>query len=210
MINLHQFTLGPLDNNSFLLADEGSKEAFIIDPSFDPKPILDTVREQGLSVKAILLTHAHFDHIAGIGYLYALLPQPLDIGLSNLDAPLYANSGNDMLYGFNIGELPYVTLHLSHGQNLTLGSEKIAVRSVPGHTPGHVLFYIPSIGAALCGDLIFKSGVGRTDLPGGEFETLIASIQTQVFTLPCETILYPGHGPETTVMDEMDNNPFLQ
>lgn len=210
MINAYRFVLGPLDNNSFLLAAEESREAYIIDPSFDPELIFDAVKDRKLSVKAILLTHAHFDHIAGVGYLNALLPQPLDIAISSADAMLYANSGNAKIYGFHLGELPPVTLTLFHGQILTLGKEKIEVRAVPGHTPGHMLFYAPSMSSAFCGDLIFNGGVGRTDLPGGDWDRLVESIHTQVFTLPDNTVLYSGHGPSTTVENEKASNPFLQ
>ncbi len=209
MIKLMPFVLGPLENNSFLLVDETSGDCMIVDPSFDPEPILIAIQERHLSVKAILLTHAHFDHIAGIPYLNAFLPQPLTIGLSSGDAAIYANSGGAKQYGFHIGELPNVTFPLFHKQLLTLGSDSIEVREVPGHTPGHVLFYIPSLHSALVGDLIFYRSVGRTDLPGGDFNTLVHSIRTQVFSLPPETILYPGHGPSTTVADEMAQNPFL-
>jgi len=209
MINLMPFVLGPLENNSFLLVDENSGESMVVDPSFDAEPILTTIQERRLSVKAILLTHAHFDHIAGIPYLAAFLPQPLTIGLSSGDAAIYSNSGGAERYGFHIGELPKITLPLFHKQLLSLGTETIEVREVPGHTPGHVLFYVPSLQSALCGDLIFYRSVGRTDLPGGDFNTLVHSIRTQVFSLPPETILYPGHGPSTTVADEMSQNPFL-
>ena len=210
MIKLSCYVLGPLDNNSFLLADDQSREAYIIDPSFDPKPILEAVKARELSVKAILLTHAHFDHIAGVGYLNALLPQPLDIALSSADVPLYTHSGNAMIYNFSIGELPSVTLRLFDRQILSLGSGQLEVRAVPGHTPGHVLFHVPSLGAILVGDLIFHRGVGRTDLAGGDFDSLVNSIRTQVFTLPPQTVLHPGHGPSTTVADEMAYNPFME
>ncbi len=210
MIDVSRFILGPIDNNSFLIADSDSREAFIIDPSFDPNPILDAVNANKFLVKAILLTHAHFDHIAGVGYLNAMLPQPLDIGISSADALLYANQGNAAIYGFRLGELPPITLTLFHGQIFSLGREKIEVRAVPGHTPGHVLFYVPSISAAFCGDLIFQGGVGRTDLAGGDWDRLVESIREQVFTLPDNTVLYPGHGPSTTVANEKISNPFLQ
>ncbi len=209
MIKLTPFVLGPLENNSFLLVDETSGDCMIVDPSFDPEPILIAIQERHLSVKAILLTHAHFDHIAGIPYLNAFLPQPLTIGLSSGDAATYSNSGGAKQYGFHIGELPKVNLTLFDKQLLTLGTVTIEVREVPGHTPGHVLFNIRSLQTALVGDLIFYRSVGRTDLPGGDFNTLVHSIRTQVFSLPPETILYPGHGPSTTVADEMVENPFL-
>lgn len=209
MIDLVPFVLGPLENNSFVLKNDASFEAFIVDPSFDPAPIARYIGDNHLNVKAILLTHAHFDHIAGIPYLVSILPPPLGIFLAAADEPLYFQAGGAEKFGLHIGELPPVTRYLRQGEKLQLGGDEIDVRAVPGHTPGHVMFYVPSIEAALCGDLIFKQSIGRTDLPGGDFDTIIASIRSQVLTLPIDTTLYPGHGPETTVADEMTHNPFL-
>lgn len=209
MIELFQFVLGPLENNSFILKADGSREAFIVDPSFDPAPMFEHIRQNHLDILGILLTHAHFDHIAGIPYLCSVLPPPIDIFLALADEALYAQAGGARQFGIHLGELPPTTRYLSHGEHLQLGKDIIETRAVPGHTPGHMLFYLPSIEAALCGDLIFKQSIGRTDLPGGDFDTILASIHNQVLTLPPGTTLYPGHGPETTVSDEMAHNPFL-
>lgn len=209
MIEHIPFVLGPLDNNCFILKEDESDEAFVVDPSFDPAQMFRYIQHDHLKVNGILLTHAHFDHIAGIPYLCSVLPPPMDIYLAAADEALYAQAGNAGQFGIHLGELPPITRHLAHGDRLQLGKDIIEVRSVPGHTPGHVLFYIPSIETALCGDLIFKQSIGRTDLPGGNYDTILASIHSQVLTLPLGTTLYPGHGPETTVADEMAHNPFL-
>lgn len=209
MIDLATFVLGPLENNSYILSEDDSREAFIVDPSFDPVPLVQYVEQNRLIVKAILLTHAHFDHIAGVPYLVGILPASPGVALSAADAFLYAQSGGATDYGIRLGELPSITQTLVHGQKLHLGNESVEVRAVPGHTPGHVLFYIPSMEAALCGDLIFKQSIGRTDLPGGNYDTILSSIHSQVLTLPLATTLYPGHGPFTTVAEEMSTNPFL-
>lgn len=208
-LELKTFVLGPLDNNSYLLFDDVSKEAVVIDPSFDPEPVLEAVTRNGLNLKTILLTHAHFDHIAGTTYLVQMLPARVDLALSSKDALLYKNSGGAGLYGFSLGDLPEITMDLLTIRTLYVGQEPVLVKEVPGHTPGHVLFYVPGLEAAFCGDLIFKGSIGRTDLPGGDTRTILASIRSQVLMLPPETALYPGHGPATTVAEEAAHNPFL-
>jgi len=126
------------------------------------------------------------------------------------DLPLWRFSGGAALFGlphFDPGPEP--TVSLAHGMHLSIGTHDIEVRHTPGHTPGHVVFYAPASNLVFCGDLIFYSGVGRTDLPGGSWETLLESIRTQVLTLPDPTRLLSGHGPETTVGRERRANPFL-
>lgn len=208
-LSISTFQLGPLENNSYLVIDEDSLQTAIVDPGLDPKPILDECNNRQLQVNTILITHAHFDHIGGIPYLYSRMPQ-MEIFLHPGDLGLYEDGGNASMFGINIGELPWPVSGLTDGMKISLGEEKIEVRHVPGHTPGHVLFYCPSIQTAICGDLIFYHSVGRTDLEGGDFDELITSIRTQVFTLPPNTLLYPGHGPATSVSEEMANNPFLE
>lgn len=112
-------------------------------------------------------------------------------------------------FGFKIDPGPEPTFDLTQGQVLRLGSVEFEVRYTPGHTPGHCIFFVPSENVCFCGDLIFRNSVGRTDLPGGDSNTLINSIKTQVFTLPDATRLLPGHGPETTVAQEKEFNPFV-
>lgn len=208
-LSILPFVLGPLENNSYLIINESSSEAAIVDPSFEPNPIFDEIMKRQLDVKMILLTHAHFDHLAGIPYLYSRLAQPLDIYLHPADLYLYENQGDAAHFGIQLGEFPESITAMSDKVKIPLGEEKIEVRHVPGHTPGHVLFYLPSIQSALCGDLLFYHSIGRTDLAGGDMNDLLKSVRTQVFTLPPETILYPGHGPATSVREESQNNPFL-
>lgn len=209
MIKNVPYILGPLENNSYLIFDEDSRTAYVIDPSFDPQPILETIHQEQLTLKAILLTHAHFDHVAGISTLVKMLPAPIQIALSPKDTALYKNSGGASQFSYSLGKLPKPTIALNAGLPLHLGQYQMEIREVPGHTPGHVLIYVPSLKAAYCGDLIFHHSIGRTDLPGGDYRQLLQSIRTQVFTLPPETTLFSGHGPLTTVAEEMAHNPFL-
>lgn len=203
------FILGPLENNTYLLADPDTKKAVLIDPSFDSQQVLDTVERLKLELAEIWLTHAHFDHIAGASIAWRFNP-PLKIALHEDDLPLWKHSGGASDWGISLDPSPEPEILFFHGQQMKLGNLAIEVRHVPGHTPGHVMFYIPDEKLAFVGDVIFYRGIGRTDFPGGDFKQLIHSIQTQIFTLPPETILLSGHGPETTVAEEMANNPFLR
>jgi len=157
----------------------------------------------------ILITHAHFDHFYTAIALSREFTHPVSIALHPEDLPLWRSGGGAYTFGFDIENKEEPDFLLSHGQVLTLGNSTLEVRHTPGHSPGHVLFYAPEINSAFCGDLIFRRGVGRTDLMGGNFKVLVNSIRTQVFTLPPETRLLPGHGPETTPREEMMENPFL-
>lgn len=207
-IEIVTLVLGPLENNTYLAADLATRQAVVIDPSFGSQAVLDEAAARGWQIQQIWLTHAHFDHIAGVGEICVAFQPPLKVGLHPLDLSLWEDKGHAEQFGVPIDPLPAPTLWFAHGQALTLGQEVFEVRYVPGHTRGHVAFYHSS-GVMLVGDLIFKNGVGRTDLPGGDFETLLTSINDQMLTLPDPTRLLPGHGPETTVGEERLYNPFL-
>lgn len=201
--------LGPLENNTYLFADTASKLAIAVDPSFDSEVVLEEAQRRGWQITAIWLTHAHFDHIAGVKTLAESAEPNLPIGLHPEDLPLYRQSGGAGLFGLSISPGAEPKVAFTHGQVLELGSEMVEVRHAPGHTPGHVIFYLPAAQAALTGDVIFYHGVGRTDLPGGDHAALMRSIREQVLTLPPETRLLSGHGPETSVEEETAENPFL-
>ena len=203
------FILGPLANNTYLIADPASGSAVVIDPTFDPTPVTDTANQMGWAIEAIWLTHAHFDHIAGCAEIIRRTRPDLPVALHPADLPVWREKGGARMFGFEIDPGPIPSLALAHGQILRLGAEVFEVRHTPGHSPGHVVFYSASAQTVLCGDLIFYRSVGRTDLPGGSSAQLAASIQSQIFSLPRETRLLPGHGPETKVGDELDENPYV-
>ena len=209
MLEILPFTLGPVQTNAYLIAHADSRQAAVIDPAWDGQVILAAAQARGWRIAHLWYTHAHFDHIGGAAAIAdGLDPLPL-VALHPLDHVLWRAEGGAPLFGFKIDPGPEPTIDLYQGQVLRLGDVEIEVRFTPGHTPGHCIFYVASQAVCFCGDLIFREGVGRTDLPGGDWNALVDSIQTQVFTLPAATRLLSGHGPETTVGDERKSNPFV-
>jgi hydroxyacylglutathione hydrolase len=203
------FVLGPIGNNTYLLADPLSGAAAVIDPSFGPEPVLEEAARRGWRIQSIWLTHAHFDHIGGVTALRQALGDHVSLAMHPLDLPLWREDGGARMFGFpfRAGEEPLV--FLAHGQRMTLGGEVVEVRHTPGHSPGHVVFYAAGPGLVFSGDLIFYRSVGRTDLPEASSTQLAQSIRTHIYTLPPETRLLPGHGPETSVGDEVLDNPYV-
>jgi hydroxyacylglutathione hydrolase len=209
MFEIVSFTLGPVQTNAYLVADSETKEAVVIDPAWDGHIILQAAQKRGWRIGHLWYTHAHFDHIGGAGAIAdALNPLPL-VALHPNDHVLWRSAGGGALFGFNIDPGPEPTIDFAHGQILKLGSYAFEVRFTPGHTTGHCVLYVASEKVCFCGDLIFNGSVGRTDLPGGSWETLVKSIKEQIFTMPDDTRLLSGHGPMTTVGEEKMNNPFV-
>ncbi len=209
MLEILAFTLGPVQTNAYLVADSKTGDAAVIDPAWDGPILLAEARKRNWRIAHLWYTHAHFDHIGGAGAIAdALNPLPL-VALHPNDHVLWRAGGGGPMFGFNIDPGPEPTIDLFQGQILKLGSVEFEVRFTPGHTPGHCIFYVAEAKICFCGDLIFQNSVGRTDLPGGDSDALVNSIKTQVFTLPDETRLLSGHGPETTVAVEKQFNPFV-
>jgi hydroxyacylglutathione hydrolase len=203
------FTLGPLNNNSYLIIDPETKETAIIDPPMDSSDILEYIKEKAYNLAQVWLTHAHFDHIGGIPQITSALQKKPVIGLHPLDSELYQMQGGAALFGYHLPVLSIPTMQFFHNQKIKLGQGYVEVRHTPGHTSGHVIFVIHEAGLAFCGDLIFYHSVGRTDLPGGNHANLIRSIETQILSLPSETRLLSGHGPATTIAEEIKENPYI-
>jgi hydroxyacylglutathione hydrolase len=208
-LEIVSFQLGPVQTNAYLVADKNSGDAAVIDPAWDGPIILAEALKRNWRIAHLWYTHAHFDHIGGAGAIAdALNPLPL-LALHPADHDLWKAGGGGSMFGYRIDPGPEPTIDFTQGQILRLGENSFEVRCTPGHTPGHVVLYCADAGVCFCGDLIFANSVGRTDLPGGNWDLLLESIQKQIFSLPDETRLLSGHGPETTVGEEKISNPFV-
>jgi hydroxyacylglutathione hydrolase len=209
-LRVRVFTGGAFQENTFLLSDPETGDAVAVDPGAATPALLAVVAREGLTLRAAWLTHAHLDHVEGLPALKEAWPE-VPVALHPADRPLY-DRARDQAHAFGLpltGPLPEPDLELAPGDTLRLGSAAFGVRFTPGHAPGHVILVSESEGIALVGDVVFQRSIGRTDLPGGDMGTLLRSIRDEVLTLPDETLLFPGHGPPTTVGAERTGNPFL-
>jgi glyoxylase-like metal-dependent hydrolase (beta-lactamase superfamily II) len=197
---------GQFAENCYLVADRRTRDAVIIDPGEEPSMFLAELDTRAWSLRAIWLTHAHIDHIIGVGPVHAATGAP--IYLHPLDRPIYdALPQYGSWVGMQLETPPAPDRELGPGQVLKVGGFEFTVRFTPGHSPGSVSFV--GEGMVFGGDVLFNGSVGRTDLPGGDAATLMASIQSQLLSLPDSTIVYSGHGPDTTIGVERLTNPFL-
>lgn len=206
-MSLLHFSLGPMDNNTFLIVDDATGESALVDPSFDSEAIWPEITAQGRTLRYILNTHAHFDHIIGNAF-FAEKTDAL-IALHRADLDIYrALPEQGRMFGFVAEPAPEPTLFLEDEQILTLGETEIRVLYTPGHSPGGVTFLLGDV--VIVGDCLFAGSIGRTDLPGASLQTLLHSIRTRLLTLPDTTQVLPGHGEFTTIGQERATNPFLQ
>jgi len=230
MLEIIPLVLGPVSTNCYLIADPDSGDAAVIDPAWDGQVILAEAQKRGWKIGQLWYTHAHFDHFGGAAEIAEALkasihPSPLGyragsmspstsplpiVALHALDHDLWQNQGGAPLFGIHIDPGPEPTVDLAHSQILRLGDIEFKVQHTPGHTPGHVVFYCAKEAVLFSGDLIFRDGVGRTDLPGGDWEALVESIRRHVYTLPDETRILTGHGEETRVGEEKRKKPFVR
>jgi glyoxylase-like metal-dependent hydrolase (beta-lactamase superfamily II) len=207
-IRVHPFSAGAFAENGYIIAEEDATFAVAVDPGAAASRMADFLADNGLFCEAILLTHAHLDHIEGVADLVARTGAAT--WMHPDDRLLYEHvQQQGAAFGLDVKHQPAVDHALAHGQILRFGGIELEVRHVPGHSPGHVLFYSATAGFAIVGDIVFAGSIGRTDLPGGDMAALLRGIRENVLTLPDATVLYPGHGPETTVERERVGNPFL-
>jgi len=198
----------PLGVNCIVLGDEETKTGVVVDPGGDAADILAAVARHGLDIKYILNTHGHFDHIGANGAVQEKTGAELLI--HEEDFPMLTRAKKSAaMYGCTVEESPQPTGYLSDGMKIEFGGHTIDVLHTPGHTPGGCSLYLAAEGIVITGDTLFADSVGRTDLPGGSTRTLITSIRQKLLTLPEETVVWPGHGPSTTIRREKHGNPFL-
>lgn len=201
----------PFAEHSYLVGRAGGGECVIVDPGFEPHPILEAIAAEGLLPRAILLTHGHSDHIAGVGAVRRAFPHlPILVGrgdAAKLVDPMANLSG---VFGVPLTSPPANRL-LDDGELVEEAGLRFRVRAIPGHSAGHVVFVVEGVSPPVVfgGDVLFRESIGRTDFPDGDFAALAAGIVRHLYTLPAETVIFPGHGPETTVGHERRHNPFV-
>lgn len=201
------FVTGPLETNTYLVADRGAGEAIVIDPGGDPGEIIAFLARERLLCRQIVNTHGHFDHVSGNRALKAATGAPLLI--HEADAPMLGQaSTHARFFMLQAENSPPPDAYLADQEEVRVGKVTLRVVHTPGHSPGSIT--LVASGMAFCGDLVFYGSVGRTDLPGGSERALLASIRKHIMTLPDDTVLHPGHGPETTVGLEKRQNPFFR
>jgi glyoxylase-like metal-dependent hydrolase (beta-lactamase superfamily II) len=205
-LTLRAFTVGPLQENCYLLVDDQAGEAVLVDPGAEGERLAEAVRATGARLVGIWLTHAHFDHVGGVAALKREFPGAR-IHLHPDDQPLYDRAVQSAAkWGLEVEPPPPADVRLAEGDVLTLGSHSFDVWHAPGHAPGHVVIH--GHGLAFVGDCLFAGSVGRTDLPLADPRTLARSLE-RIIELPPGTRALPGHGPETTIATERLSNPFL-
>lgn len=210
-MQINSYTVGPFAENTYLLTE--GDEALLIDPGFNEgseyQAFTSKIEEAGLTLKAVVLTHAHVDHVLGLDKVLTDFDVP--VYLSGKDRYLWENFGPQAaMFGFQTGGFSFDPKPLPITTNWSIGNFNFDVRYTPGHAPDHVSLYSEKEGIVIAGDALFKEGIGRTDLYKGDFKILEKSIREQLYSLPDDTKVYPGHGPETTIGYEKQSNPFVK
>ncbi len=206
---VRKITNGPFQQNCYLIGDTETKTGMIIDPGSEPEKISSEIFHLGLSVRDVFNTHGHIDHIGAVeslrrslGILFHLHPN---------DEPLVQKADQyAAMFSLPFDAIPAIDRYLQDQDVFMIGNLKMKVIHIPGHTPGCCGFYFSGGNAVFSGDTLFRESIGRTDLPGGNHEMILKSIREKLFALPGETVVYPGHGPETTIGHEKNNNPFMK
>ncbi|MAX68903.1 MAG: MBL fold hydrolase [Flavobacteriales bacterium] len=212
-MEIHQITFNTFQENTFILWDN-TRDCIIIDPGCyeknEEQELVDFINKNNLNPVKLINTHCHIDHI--LGNKFVSEKWGLELYINKIDLPLLEGAGDiARMYGFeNYKGSPYPKHYLEEGGILEFGESKLEILFTPGHAPGHVCLFNTEENFIISGDILFNGSIGRTDLPGGDFDTLIESIKTKLMSLKDETIVYCGHGPSTSIGRERISNPFLQ
>ncbi|WP_205509407.1 MBL fold metallo-hydrolase [Longitalea arenae] len=212
MLTVTSFTFSPVQENTYVVHNE-TGECCFIDPGCyfgnERNELKEFIQTSGLTPKYLLNTHCHLDHVFGNKFIHDTWG--LTLHLHEKEKPLLEYAPTFAVsWGLPFDNYKGDLIFLREGDTLALGNDTLQVLFTPGHSPGHIAFYCQAQQFVLGGDVLFQQSIGRTDLPGGNLETLLASIRSQLFVLPDETVVYPGHGPQTTIGYEKKHNPFLR
>lgn len=206
---LETLTVGPFQENCYVIGDEESGVGAVVDPGDEAARIALAVEQTNLEIEKILITHAHIDHVGAVAALVDEYACPVYMH-AEAEPMLRQLPTQAMMMGLRFGKVPSVDGYIADDEEIEVGGLRLRSLYTPGHAPGHLAFYAGSEGLVLSGDALFAGSIGRTDLPGGSMEVLLKSINERLLTLPDETRVYSGHGPATTIGDERARNPFLQ
>ncbi|MEZ5017199.1 MAG: MBL fold metallo-hydrolase [Flavipsychrobacter sp.] len=212
MLSLQSFTFNPFQENTYIIHNE-EKHCWIVDPGMynaaECAILSKYINDTDLIPQAIINTHAHIDHIFGVDYVKETYNIPF--GIHKLEQPvLDSAAGSAAVFGLDFKTAPKPDFYISDIPNYQLDNESIEIRLAPGHSPGSIIFYSAADNWLIGGDVLFAGSIGRTDLPGGSYDTLINSIKNQLYTLPDDVIVHSGHGPATQIGIEKRTNPFVQ
>lgn len=199
--------VGPFQENSYVLGCSQTQQAWVIDPG-EAGPVLALLESKGLTATAIVNTHGHLDHITGVAELQEALELPFYLHPDDREL-VETSPQHAALFGLPAPRLPRIDHDLADNQRMRCGELEVEIRHCPGHSPGHVVLRLVDHPIVINGDCLFQGSIGRTDLPGGSYPTLMNSIKTRILDLPDETVVYTGHGPPTTVGAERATNPFV-
>jgi hydroxyacylglutathione hydrolase len=204
---LHHLVVGPLACNCYVVGDPVTKDAIVIDPGGDAEVLQQRLAGDAINVTAIVATHAHFDHLLAADSLRAATGAPFYLHSADGDLLSWMEESGRLFLGAELGPAPEVDSWTQEGDRLVAGGAELEVIHTPGHSPGSISLVAPD--ALFSGDALFKGSIGRTDLPGGDTETLLAVIRNKLFALDEALPVYPGHGPATTLAEERSFNPFV-
>jgi hydroxyacylglutathione hydrolase len=212
MLTVTSFTFSPVQENTYVVYNE-TGECCIIDPGCyfgnERNELKEFIQTSGLTPKYLLNTHCHLDHVFGNKFIHDTWG--LTLHLHEKEKPLLEHAPTFALsWGLPFDNYKGDLILLREGDTIPLGNDALQVLFTPGHSPGHICFYCQAQQLVVSGDVLFRESIGRTDLPGGNFDTLISSIRNQLFVLPDDTVIFPGHGPQTTIGYEKIHNPFLK
>ena len=205
---LKRLTVGPFASNCYIVGSEATKGGMIIDPGDAAKQILKIVEDLGLDIKFIVLTHSHIDHVGAVKKIKEAIGAEVAIHIDEAESLPRQGGGLSAVFGIFYPSPPPPDRLLKDGDSVDVGDLHFTVLHTPGHTPGGICLL--GDGAVFTGDTLFNYGIGRTDLPGGSYSELMNGIHSRLMALPDDTVVYPGHGPETTIGAERQGNPFLR